>query len=144
MPFHIILQVAALTRKHSLVTVAMQDIHLYQPHQQQVSTWCHILPHMMSYPTSHDVISYLTHKHFWKNSHIISSSRPPSTRQLCCSNTWNFKGIFMNIIVIIKFMRISFEVSGVAATKLPSGWWPSFCRHWSLRRTIGFSNVCAQ
>ena len=30
----------------------------------------------------------------------------------------------MNIIVIIKFMRISFEVSSVAATKLPSGWWP--------------------
>ena len=30
----------------------------------------------------------------------------------------------MNIIVIIKFMRISFEVSSVAATKLelPSGW----------------------
>ena len=29
----------------------------------------------------------------------------------------------MNIIVIIKFMRISFEVSSVAATKLPGGWW---------------------
>ena len=30
----------------------------------------------------------------------------------------------MIIIVIIKFMRISFEVSSVAATKLPSGWCP--------------------
>ena len=30
----------------------------------------------------------------------------------------------MNIIIIIKFMRISCEVSSVAATKLPSGWWP--------------------
>ena len=28
------------------------------------------------------------------------------------------------LIVIIKFMRNSFEVSSVAATKSPSGWWP--------------------
>ena len=29
----------------------------------------------------------------------------------------------MNIIVIIKFMKISFEVLSVAATMLLSGWW---------------------
>ena len=35
----------------------------------------------------------------------------------------------MNIIVIMKFMRNSFEVSSVAATMLPSGWWALDLNH---------------
>ena len=30
----------------------------------------------------------------------------------------------MNLIMTMIFMKIPFEVSSVAATKLPSGWWP--------------------
>ena len=42
----------------------------------------------------------------------------------------------MNIIVMIKFMRISFEASSVAATKLPSGWW-------ALKSTLGLAQLPA-
>ena len=38
----------------------------------------------------------------------------------------------MNIIVIIKFMRISFEVSSVAATKLPSFYSIEMPVHWHV------------
>ena len=38
----------------------------------------------------------------------------------------------MNLIIIIRFMRKSFEDLSVASTKLPSGWWAFGTSHpWS-------------